>query len=142
MNGAGADSEQADTASQRRQGETVERSIAVVEDEVDLCDLIGDMLEMEGYTVIAVKHPDEIGPSVAGRHIDLFLIDIMLPRLSGIELAQQLRGKGYAHTPMIAMSASTLMTRIASQSGVFDDAIDKPFEIADLLGCIRRYLQE
>jgi hypothetical protein len=41
---------------------------------------------------------------------------------------------------MIGMSASRLMTKMASESGVFTDVIDKPFEVFALLDCIRRYL--
>ena len=115
-------------------------TIVVVEDEPAINELVRDVLEMEGYRVIAVQHPDAVGARLDDSSPDLFLIDIMLPRISGIELAEQLRGEGYAGTPMVAMTASRLMGSMAAGSGLFADTFDKPFEIDDLLSCVARHL--
>jgi CheY-like chemotaxis protein len=66
----------------------------------------------------------------------------MLPGMSGIELAERLRAGGYSQTPMIAMSASGLMSRFAAESGYFQEAIDKPFDVDALLKCVERYLEK
>ncbi len=97
---------------------------------------------MEGYEVIAASHPDDVERNIGEAQPDLFLLDIMLPRVSGIELAQHLRDTGYAAVPMIAMSASKLMSHMATSSGVFDDAIDKPFEIDELLSVIQQQIEK
>ena len=116
------------------------QTIVVVDDEPELCSFVQDLLELEGYEVIAAAHPDQVEAAIGEVQPDLFLIDIMLPRMSGVELAQQLRQKGYTAVPMIAMSASRLMSHMASHSGVFTDAIDKPFELDAFLECIHRSL--
>jgi DNA-binding response OmpR family regulator len=113
--------------------------IVVVEDEPELRGLIEDLLELEGFDVAGTGHPAHISDLVRERRPDLFLIDIMLPEISGIELAQQLQEQGYTGTPMIAMTASRFMSKVASESGIFSDVIDKPFEIDDLLSRVQRY---
>jgi CheY-like chemotaxis protein len=69
----------------------------------------------------------------------LFLVDVMLPGMSGIELAEQLRAGGFARTPMIAMSASPGMLRAAAESRLFQEILPKPFDLTTLLDCVGRF---
>jgi DNA-binding response OmpR family regulator len=117
------------------------QTIVVVDDEPELCSFVQELLELEGYDVVAAAHPDQVEAAIGDTQPALFLIDIMLPSMSGIELAQQLRENGYGDVPMIAMSASKLMSHMASHSGVFTEAIDKPFEIDAFLVCIEQHLR-
>lgn len=112
------------------------RRIVVIDDEVDLLHLIGDLLEMERISVLALSDPALARCIAAGDQVDLFLIDVMMPTISGIEVAQDLRQERFPRTPMVAMSASRLMCRVASQSGMFQDVLEKPFDMVELLGCI------
>jgi CheY-like chemotaxis protein len=113
--------------------------IVVVEDETELLYLLHDVLEEEGFEVIALSRPDLSTMLDANLKPDLFLIDLMLPGISGVELAQQLRERGFAATPMIAMSASDLMIRLATESRLFQASVSKPFELSALLDCVKRY---
>lgn len=117
-------------------------TVVVIDDEPELCRLVQDLLQSEGYRVIGVERPETVEESVEGAGPDLFLVDIMLPGISGIELAQRLRGNGYDRMPMIGMSASRLMSKVANQSGVFSHVLDKPFDIADFLECVARHLRQ
>lgn len=114
--------------------------IVVVEDEVDVQDIVRVVLEDEGYRVLTFAHP---GPVIhldeTGEHPDLFLIDIMLPEMSGIELAKRLTESGFDSTPKIAMSASRERVTAASQSDLFDAALHKPFDLDYLLNCVQRH---
>lgn len=112
--------------------------IVVVEDEPDLLGMLSDVLELEGFSVVSVSHPAQLEARMDGVRPDLFLIDVMLPAVSGVEVADRLRHNGYGDTPMIAMSASRLMTAVASESGMFQVALDKPFELDNLFDCIER----
>lgn len=114
--------------------------IVVVEDETELLRLLRDVLEEEGFGVISLTRPDMIATLDHELEPSLFLIDLMLPTMSGIELAEQLRERGYKDTPMIAMSASDLMVRIAAESRLFQDTLPKPFELSTLLDCVKRYV--
>lgn len=126
-----------------RRGEAVPLCIAVVEDETPVLELLRDVLESEGFSVLPFDHPD-----LLERHLesdlrpDLFLIDIMLPGSTGIELAGILRQRGFAHTPMVAMSASKAMTAFAARSGLFRETLYKPFDLFDLLTCVNRNIAQ
>ncbi len=114
--------------------------IAVVEDEIAVLEMLRDLLEADGFSVVALDHPDRIQTIESDAPPDLFLIDLMLPGRSGIELAEQLRSTGFTNTPMIAMSASRAMTRFASESGLFQETIYKPFDLSTLLECVERHV--
>jgi CheY-like chemotaxis protein len=64
----------------------------------------------------------------------------MLPGENGIQLARRLRSHGFATTPMIAMSASMSMAHCALESGLFEETIYKPFDLATLLEAVDRYV--
>lgn len=114
--------------------------IVVVDDENELRELMSHVLEDEGYRVVSFAHPVPVTRlQETDERPHLFLIDIMLPEMSGIELAQRLDEEGFATTPKIAMSASEQCVRRARDSHLFDAAIDKPFEIDDLLDAVERY---
>jgi CheY-like chemotaxis protein len=118
------------------------RHIVIVEDELDVLELLQDLLTSEGFTVTGVGQPSRLERVNLTVPPDLFLIDVMLPGISGIELAERLRQQGFGGTPIIGMSASRLMTKMASESGFFVDVLNKPFEVADLLARIGRYAGE
>lgn len=72
-------------------------------------------------------------------HPDVFLLDLMLPGMSGIDLARRLRDLGYLREPMIAMSASPRMLNAANRSGLFQETLAKPFDLSTLLDTVERY---
>jgi two-component system OmpR family response regulator len=114
----------------------------VIDDEPELLSMVQDVLVWAGYDVLVADHPEHVMQSNQERQPDLFLIDVMLPQTSGIEVAQHLRGHGHAATPMIGMSASRLMRQMAANSSVFTTVIDKPFEITALLELLRQLLND
>jgi two-component system phosphate regulon response regulator PhoB len=113
--------------------------VVAVDDDRDILDLVTVVLEMADYDVVAVPQAHDVLPRIKDRQPSVFLIDIMLHQTSGIELAQSLKGSGYASTPMIGMSASPFMVQMAAKSGAFVDTIEKPFEIDLLLDVVDRH---
>ena len=113
--------------------------IVVIEDERDVLELLRDVLETEGFPVIAVPHPSKVRDSVSNVQPELFLVDMMLPGTSGVELAHQLRAE-FADKPMIAMSASPLMLQVAAESKLFQDMLNKPFDLSVLLTHVERWV--
>ena len=116
-------------------------SVVVVDDEPDILDLLCSLLEDEGYTVVCLRHPvltdDLAGVEPKPR---LFMLDIMLPAMSGIHLARKLRQDGYKDTPMIAMSASSSMLH-AAQSALFQHVLGKPFDLDAVLHAVAHQVQ-
>lgn len=117
-------------------------TIVVVDDEPDLLGLVQAVLVDEGYQVVPVGHPEMIANAIAGQEPSLFLIDLMLPGTNGIAVAERLHTGGYGAIPMIAMSASRVMTAAAARSGWFSGTIHKPFDLDRFIGCIRDRIDE
>lgn len=108
-------------------------TIAVVEDDADILELIQEILEIDDFQAVTFTSPDvekivRMTPQPA-----VILIDLMLPGMTGVELASRLRTSAYPDTPMIAMSASRLMLEVAYGSGSFHATIAKPFNLSTLL---------
>lgn len=115
-------------------------TIVVIDDEPELLALLCDILEGEGYRVVRVDHPTLIAATIADHEPSLFLIDIMLPGISGITVAEQLRFGDHRAVPLVAMSASDAMVHRAARSGWFADVLKKPFDIEGLLTCVAGHL--
>lgn len=115
--------------------------VLIVEDEAPILETIREALELDGLASVGVRDPD-MAVSVARRiKPRLFLIDIMMSRMSGIDVARDLRATGFDHTPMVAMSASNLMLQLAEHSRLFDASLPKPFDLVVLRHVIDRLLE-
>jgi two-component system, OmpR family, response regulator VicR len=113
-------------------------TVVVVDDEPGILSVVCEVLEDDGYDVICLSHPD-MAQELDSTRAKLFILDMMMPGLSGIALAEQLRGHGFAETPMIAMSASSAMLRAAEASRLFQGTLPKPFELTRLLDFAERF---
>jgi CheY-like chemotaxis protein len=118
----------------------VDPQIVVIDDEPDVLDVLCDVLELEGFSVLCLDRPQEAEALRAGANPCLFLIDIMLPEISGIELARGLRADGFPRTPMIAISASETMIASARRTGLFQEALSKPFDLDQLVDAVERHV--
>ena len=114
--------------------------IIVVDDEPSVLHVLQDMVEEAGFSAIGVRHADRALDEAARCRPCLFLIDITLAARSGIEVAQELRNNGFGGTPMIAISASHIMTRAATHSELFQAVLEKPVDLDVLLGHISEVL--
>ena len=117
---------------------TAERLVVVVDDEPDLRSLICEVLQEEGYSVVSLPHPSQ---ALQLQEMPaLFLIDLMLPGMTGIELAQELRQGPFAGVGMIGLSASSAMLHHANDSRLFQETIQKPFDLEYLLEAVRQWM--
>lgn len=117
-----------------------EKLIVVIDDERDVLQAVCDLLDMEGRPSVCFQNPDAaLSEMLADGEPALFLMDIMMPQCSGIQLAQRLQDAGFHDTPMVAMSASTTMLRAAAQTNLFEETLAKPFELTDLLETVQRF---
>ena len=116
--------------------------ILVVEDEAHLAQGIKYNLQAEGYTVTTVDNgADAIGRVVNGNSsIDLVILDLMLPGMSGYAVCEQLRGSG-ALMPILILSARTLTEdRTRGFDVGADQYLTKPFELDELLARVKGLL--
>lgn len=116
-------------------------NILVVEDDINLLNIIRKNLEREGYLVYTAGD-GLIGLEVLeNNHIDLIILDLMLPKLDGYEFTKKVR-MTEENLPIIMMTAKSLMEdkRIAFLTGV-DDYMTKPIEMEELLLRVRALLR-
>jgi CheY-like chemotaxis protein len=117
----------------------MDRCIVVVDDEPDVLDLVRQILEEDGMLVIAVDGPARMEKIKHEITANLVLVDLMLPGMTGIELARRLQANSMVGIPMIAMSASRSMLRAAADSQLFRQTLAKPFELSELLDAVEKY---
>jgi DNA-binding response OmpR family regulator len=119
----------------------VDACVLIVDDEEEIADLLRELLMFEGYDAVTAHHPHYVLQLAKHADPDLFVIDIMLPSKSGIELAQELREHSFSTTPMIAVSASQVMMRVATESQLFQAVVAKPFDFDALVAEVGRLLE-
>jgi two-component system alkaline phosphatase synthesis response regulator PhoP len=118
-------------------------SILVIEDEPNVAIALRDSLESEGHNVVVATDGNSgfAAASNAAGEFELVLLDLMLPKMSGLEICQKLRANG-VETPIIMLTA-----RGASSDAAFglklgaDDYITKPFDVGELLARIEAVLR-
>ena len=117
--------------------------ILVIEDEPDLRDGLRHNLELEGYVVdIAGDGERGLERATAAPQPDLVLLDLMLPRLNGLDVLRRLRSDGSPHPPVIVLSAKGQETdKVTGLELGADDYLSKPFGLAELLARIRAVLR-
>lgn len=111
--------------------------ILVVEDEKSLNRVIAKRLESEGYSVDRCFDGEEALHFISVGEFDAIIMDIMMPRLDGIETVKQLRVRGNA-TPVIFLTAKdSVSDRVTGLDAGAEDYLVKPFAFEELLARIR-----
>lgn len=114
--------------------------ILVVDDEQDLCEILRFNLETEGFEVDTAGSAEE-ALGMVGIGYDLYLLDVMMDRMSGFEMAKKLREQG-DDTPIIFLTARDAHDDQLQGFGIgADDYITKPFAFDTVLARIRAVLR-
>ena len=115
--------------------------ILVVDDEQDLCEILRFNLESEGFEVDTATSAEEALPMAAHGGYSLMLLDVMMDRLSGFDMAAQLRARGDT-TPVIFLTALGGHDDQLRGFGVgADDYIAKPFSFDTVMARIHAVLR-
>ena len=115
--------------------------ILIIEDEVLLANSIKSLLERKGFQVEMV-HDGESGVEYAALGIyDLIILDVMMPKMDGYEVARQLRRKR-CNTPILMLTAkSEVRDRITGLDAGADYYLTKPFDSGELMASINALLR-
>ena len=115
--------------------------ILVVEDDKKVAGFIKKGLEEETYAVdVAYDGEDGLHLGVEGQY-DLIILDIMLPKIDGLEVLSQLRDQG-SDAPILLLTAKDAVDdRVAGLNKGADDYLTKPFAFSELLARVRVLLR-
>jgi DNA-binding response OmpR family regulator len=115
--------------------------ILVVEDEPNMVAGLRDNFEFEGYEVITARDGIEGLERALAESPDLVILDVMMPRMSGLEVCRQLRAKR-ASIPVIMLTArGQEVDKVVGLELGADDYVTKPFSIRELLARVRAILR-
>jgi DNA-binding NtrC family response regulator len=106
--------------------------ILIVDDDPDTCDYLRDFLGTEGHTAQVLQDPTRVLESLKNRRYHLILLDIMMPRLSGIQVLQQIRNHDRELPVAIFTGYPEVETAIASIQLNVVGYLKKPFAIEEL----------
>jgi DNA-binding response OmpR family regulator len=116
--------------------------ILVVEDNRNISEMVGDYLESRGFGV------DYASDGVDGLRLanensyDAIILDLMMPRMDGLEVCRKLRGEGRKATPVLMLTArDTLDDKISGLTAGADDYLVKPFAIQELEARVRALIR-
>jgi DNA-binding NtrC family response regulator len=116
--------------------------ILIVDDEVDICQTVEEILTDEGYECITAKNGDLARKAANQNHPDLILLDIWMPDIDGISLLKEWKEENAIVAPVIMMSGhGTIETAVeATRLGAYD-FLEKPLSLAKLLLTVERALE-
>lgn len=115
--------------------------ILVVEDEVSLAELIEDRLKSEKYTVdLSFNGEDGLYNALMGIY-DLIILDIMLPKLNGIEILKKIREEKIDSKVIMLTAKGELDDKLLGFSNGANDYVTKPFHMDELVARVNAQLR-
>jgi DNA-binding response OmpR family regulator len=115
--------------------------VLVVEDDPGILRTVADNLKFEKYDVVTAMDGEAAYKLQHSQHPDLIILDLMLPRMSGLELCRKLRTEG-EQVPILMLTArSEEADRVLGLDLGADDYLIKPFSVPELMARIRALLR-
>ncbi|MCB0101619.1 MAG: response regulator [Anaerolineales bacterium] len=122
---------------------TKQKTVMIIEDEVDAAELFSEMMRINGFRVIKMFSSAPAIPIIAQEKPDLILLDVMMPDISGLEVLRYIRREpDLAGIPVIILSAKSMPTDI--KNGIEAGAsvyLTKPVGFLDLKQAVEKVLK-
>jgi two-component system alkaline phosphatase synthesis response regulator PhoP len=115
--------------------------ILIVEDEPDMVLGLKDNFEFEGYEVLTASDGAAGLERARAHKPDLLILDIMLPKLSGLEVCKTLRTEGFAMPILMLTARGQEIDKVVGLELGADDYVTKPFSIREVLARVRAILR-
>ena len=119
------------------------KKILLVEDEQHLAKGLKFNLEKEGYEVVLADNGETALECLENGEFDLLILDLMLPKMGGLEVARQIRQTHFRFPILMLTAKSTDDDRALGLEAGADDYLSKPFHLPELLlrvkGMLRRW---
>jgi two-component system alkaline phosphatase synthesis response regulator PhoP len=117
------------------------QKILIVEDEPDMVLGLRDNFEFEGYVVVTASDGAAGLEKARAEKPDLLILDIMMPKLSGLEVCKTLRGEGFEKPIIMLTARGQEIDKVVGLELGADDYVTKPFSIRELLARVRAILR-
>lgn len=115
-------------------------SVLVVEDEDSFVDALTIGLKREGFDICVARDGAEALELFDEMQPDLVLLDVMLPKVSGIDVCREIRGKSSVPIIMVTAKGSEIDTVVGLEVGA-DDYVTKPYRMRELVARMRAVLR-
>ena len=115
--------------------------VLVVEDDPGILRTVADNLKFEQYDVVTAMDGRTAWEIQQRQRPDLIVLDLMLPRMSGLELCRQLRAADVQVPVLVLTARSEEADRVLGLDLGADDYVTKPFSVAELMARIRALLR-
>ena len=116
-------------------------NILIVEDEKKVSAFIQQGLQDVGYHVETADTPSLARQMLRAKKFDLIILDVMLPEMSGMDFAKELRIHGHIGFILMLTALSTTKDKIQGLDSGADDYLGKPFEFEELLARVRALIR-
>ena len=121
--------------------ETPQHRILVVDDDQSVRDSLRRSLEFNGYTVTLAGDGAEALAAIGRSTPDALVIDVMMPRLDGLETTRALRAAGNDLPILVLTARDSVGDRVEGLDAGADDYLTKPFALEELLARLRALLR-
>lgn len=111
------------------------------EDEISMSEAVVDILTYHKYTVDAVYDGEEAVAFAEADHYDGIILDIMMPKMNGIEVLKTLREEGNNSPVLLLTAKAEIEDRIIGLDMGADDYLPKPFAMGELIARVRAMLR-
>jgi two-component system response regulator MprA len=115
--------------------------ILVVDDDRAVRESLRRSLAFNGYTVDLAEDGVEALEAIANERPDALVLDVMMPRLDGLEVCRQLRSTGDDLPILVLTARDTVSERVSGLDAGADDYLPKPFALEELLARLRALLR-
>lgn len=114
----------------------MQKVILLIEDDREISELVADRLEQEGYEVLTAFDAEEALGRLNRSKVDLILLDLMLPKLNGMELLKIIRTTHVTPVLIVSAKGSEIDKALGLGFGA-DDYISKPFSMIELVARVQ-----
>ncbi|MDQ3910677.1 MAG: response regulator transcription factor [Actinomycetota bacterium] len=118
----------------------MEETVLLVDDDAALLEVMAIVLSSEGYRVVTASDGAEALQELGREDLDVVVLDVMLPRISGFEVLKKIREKSNVPVVMLTAKSQSVDKVVGLELGA-DDYITKPFDTKELLARIRAILR-
>lgn len=115
--------------------------ILIVDDEPDMVLGLRDNFELEGYEVVTARDGEEGLKKALREKPDLVLLDLMMPKMSGLDVCRELRRNNFQAPVLMLTARGQEIDKVLGLEVGADDYITKPFGLSELLARVRAALR-